>query len=100
MIYKEPSHQPVAGLSNTSNFNDTIAMDLHQIGQNLRYFPFIDKFSHFSFATIVKTKSSKIFTETFLQNWISVFGPPSKIFSDNGGEFVSQILLTYVKILK
>ena len=39
---------------------------------------------------IVKTRSSKIITEKFLQNWISVFGPPCKIFSDNGGEFVSH----------
>ena len=65
-------------------------MDLHQLGENLWYFHFIDGFGRFSSAIIVKTKSSKIITEKFLQNWISVFGPPSKIFSDNGGEFVSQ----------
>ena len=67
-----------------------IDMDLHELGENLQYFPFIDEFSRFSSAITVKTKSSKIITEKFLQNWISVFGPPSKIFSDNGGQFASQ----------
>ena len=90
MIHKKPLHRPVVGLSKASNFNDTVAIDLHQLGENLWYLHFIDKFSCFSSAIIVKTKSSKIITEKFLQNWISVFGPPSKIFSDNGGEFLSQ----------
>ena len=90
LIYKKPSHRPVVGLSKASNFNDTVAMDLYQLGENLWYFHFIDEFSRFSCAIIVKTKSSKIIIEKFLQNWISVFGSPSKIFSDNGGEFVSQ----------
>ena len=65
-------------------------MDLHQLGENLWYFRFIDEFSRFSSAINVKTKSSKIITGKFLQNWISVFGPPSKISSGNEGEFVSQ----------
>ena len=77
-------------LSRASNFNDTVAMVLHQLGGNLWHFHFIVKFSCFSSAIIVKTKSSKIITEKFLQNWISVSGPPSKIFSDNGGKFASQ----------
>ena len=66
-------------------------MDLHQLGENLWYFHFIDEFILFSSAIIIKTKSksSKIIIEKFLQNWIIVFGP-SKILSDNGGEFVSQ----------
>ena len=66
-------------------------MDLHQLGENLWYFHFIDEFILFSSAIIIKTKSksSKIIIEKFLQNWISVFGH-SKILSDNGGEFVSQ----------
>ena len=90
LMYKNPSHRPVVGLSKASNFNDTIVMDLHQLGENLCYFDLIDEFSRFSSAIIVKTKSSKIITEKFLRNWITVFGPTSKIFSDNGGEFVSQ----------
>ena len=82
-------HRPFAGLSKASNFNDTVAMDLHQLSENLWYFHFIDKFSYFNSAVVVKAKSSKIITEKFIQNWISVSGSP-KIFSDNGGEFVSQ----------
>ena len=66
LIYKKPLHRSVVGLSKASNFNDTVAMDLHQLGENLCYFHFIDKFSRFSSAIIVKTKSSKIITEKFL----------------------------------
>ena len=83
-------HCPFAGLSKASNFNDTISMDLHQLGEDLWYFHFIDEFSYFGSAIVVKSKSSKIITEKLIQNWISVFGSPSNIFSENGGEFVSQ----------
>ena len=43
LIYKKPSHRPVVGLSRATNFNDTVAMDLHQLGKNICYFHFIDK---------------------------------------------------------
>ena len=64
-------------------------MDRHQLGENLWHLGFIDEFSRFSSAINVKTKSSKIITGKFLQNWISVFVPPSKISCGNEGEFVS-----------
>ena len=88
--YKKPSHCSVVGLSKASDFNHTVAMDLHQLGSSLWYFHVIDEFTHFSNAVIVHTKSSKIIAEKFLHMWISIFGPPKQTFSDNEGEFVSQ----------
>ena len=48
-------------------------MDLHQLGSILWYFHIIEKFTRFSNAIIVYTKSSKIIAEKFLQMWISIF---------------------------
>ena len=87
--YEKLSHHPVVGLSKASDFNHTAAIDLHQLGSKLWYFHVIDEFTCFSNVVIVHTKSSKIIAEKFLQMWISIFGPPKQIFSDNGGEFVS-----------
>ena len=78
------------GLSKASDFKNTVAMDLHQLGSILWYFHIIEKFTRFSNAVIVYTKSSKIIAEKFLQMWISIFWPPNQIFSNNEGEFVWQ----------
>ena len=64
--YKKPSRRPVVGLSKASDFNHTVAMDLHQLGRSLWYFHVIDEFTHFSNAVIVHCKSSKIITGKFL----------------------------------
>ena len=55
--YKKLSHCPVVDLSKASDFNHTVAMDLHQLGSSLWYFHIIDEFTRFSNAVIVHTKS-------------------------------------------
>ena len=36
----------------------------------------------------------------FLKYWISLFGSPSKVFSDNGGEFVSKEFIDFCENFK
>ena len=88
--HKKPPPGPVVGLPRATTFNHTVAMDLHSLDKNIWYFHIIDRFTRFSDATIIKSKSPTIIIKNFLQYWISIFGRPSKVFSDNGGELVSE----------
>ena len=80
----------MVGLAEADDFNDTVAMDLHQLGSNIWYLDLTDEFSRFSNAVIIKSKSRDIIIKMFLKYWISLFGSPNTVFSDKGGEFVSN----------
>ena len=47
----------------------------------------IDEFTIYSNIVIIK---SKLNFKVFIKNWLSIFGAPKKLFSDNGGEFISE----------
>ena len=93
--YKKPIPRPAVGLLKANDFNDTLAMDLHQLEQNLWYLHLIDKFSRFSNAVIIKSKSTNIIIKKILKYRICLFGSPNTIFSDNGGEFVSKEFIDF-----
>ena len=50
-----------------------VAMDLHQLDENLWYLYFIYELSGFS-NIVVKSKQSNIIIQNFLKHWISIFG--------------------------
>ena len=83
--YKKASPRPVVGLPRATDFNQSVAMDLHYIDKNLWYFHMIDEFSRYSNAVIIRSKHPNVIINNFIQNWISIFGSPLKLFSDNGG---------------
>ena len=70
-------------------------MDLHQLGDNLWYLHFIGEFSRFSNGVVIKSKQSNVIIQNFLEHWISIFGTPISVFSDNGGEFVSKDFIDF-----
>ena len=47
----------------------------------------IDHATRFSAATFVTSRHKEEIIGTLFKIWISVFGTPSKFFSDKGGEF-------------
>ena len=47
----------------------------------------IDHVTRFSATAIVKSKEREEIIKHLFRSWISIFGAPSKFFSDNGGEF-------------
>ena len=65
-----------------------ISMDLHQLEPNMWYMHIIDEFTRFSNAHIIRHKDATV--RIFMKCWISMFGAPCKVFSDNGGEFISD----------
>ena len=74
-----------------------VAMDLHQLGDNLWYLHFMDEFSRFNNGVFIKSKQSNIIIQNFLKHWISIFGTPVSVFSDNGGEFASEDVIDFCK---
>ena len=76
--------QSVFGLPRATDFNQSVAMDVHYNNKNLWYFHIIDESSHYSNAVIIRSKHPNIIIKNFLQNSISIFGIPQKLFSDNG----------------
>ncbi|VDI55042.1 integrin-linked kinase-associated serine/threonine phosphatase 2C [Mytilus galloprovincialis] len=67
-------------------------MDLHEIDHNFYYLHIIDLFSRLSAAAIIRRKDSQLVVDKFMQIWVSVYGAPEVgVYTDNGGEFNSQI---------
>ena len=84
--YKRPSPIPVVGLPMASKFNELVAMDL-KFFQGKIILHIIDHLTRFSVAVILKSKEPKEIISAIMKSWISIFGPPSKFLTDNGGEF-------------
>ena len=91
--YKKVQLKPVVGFSLSQHFNDVISMDLKEIN-GFRISHLIDHATRYSAATIVKSKSKQKeeIIKAIFKIWITLFGPPNEILSDNGGEFDSDLL--------
>ncbi|CAC5382062.1 unnamed protein product [Mytilus coruscus] len=90
--FQHPKPKPVVAFSHANDFNQIVAMDLHEIDHYFYYLHIIDLFSHLSAAAIIRRKDSQLVVDKFMQIWVSVYGAPEVgVYTDNGGEFNSQI---------
>ena len=85
--FKRAIPKPVVGFPHAWDYNESVAVDLHQLGISLWYLHIIDEFTRFSAGCITHTKQSSQFVKNFIKHWISIHGAPKRLFSDNGGEF-------------
>ena len=44
-------------------------------------------------AVICKSKEPKEIVAGIIKGWVSIFGPPQKFLTDNGGEFCNKVML-------
>ena len=87
--HQRASPRPNVCLPLASEFNELIAMDLKKIkGEWVLHC--IDYLTRFSAAHAVKGHDPDEVMEKFFTIWISMFGPPQRILSDNGGEFQGE----------
>jgi hypothetical protein len=91
--YKKTPSRPVAGLSMGEHFNDCVSMDLGAIAEGKTFLVIVDVVTKFSQAGWVKSKKPEEIMKTFLHKWISVFGAPRTLLTDNGGEFQNDEML-------
>ena len=73
--------RPLVGLSKAKGLN------LYEMSSGLYYLHITDEFTRYSNAVIIKKKSR---LAAFIKNWLSIFGAPKRLFTDNGGEFISD----------
>ena len=85
--FQRPVPKPAVGFPLATDFNETVAVDLHELDTNKWYLHIIDEFTRFSAGAIITSKQSSVFVKHFIDKWISVHGAPKKLYSDNGGEF-------------
>ena len=90
--YKKTPPIPKICFPRASKVNESVAVDLHELGNSSYMLHMIDEFSRFSVAVLMKTKKTEDFVDKFMQNWIQYFGYPKTLFSDNGGEFNSHLV--------
>ena len=85
---KLPS-KPVVAFTKSDPFNETLSLNLLELKPNLWYLHAADEFSRFSAASLITNKS--LVAKLFFKNWVTIFGTPEKVFTDNGDEFDSSI---------
>ena len=88
-VYKRPFLQPVVAAPLATEFNDVVAMDI-KVYKNTCILHLINHVTMFSAAAIVKLKEKEEIIKNIFKIWISIYGPPLKYFSDNGGEFSDE----------
>ena len=78
--------RPVVSLPMSSKFNDVVAMDLKSWGKSY-FLVMVDMATQFCTSTVVHNKKLSTIIRGIFTNWITFFGAPKKILTDNGGEF-------------
>ena len=89
--FKASKPRPAVTFPLASEFNQTVAMDLKTWEKDKTYlFNVIDHATRFAASALIKSKKANIIVGAFFRIWVSIFGVPSKVLSDNGGEFANH----------
>ena len=84
-VYHKTGFKPVVSVSLAEEFNEVVVMNLKIFESIILHL--VDHVTRFSAATVVKLKDRNEIIKHLFRTWISIFGAPSKFFSDNGREF-------------
>ena len=82
--FKKAAPRPIVSVPLAENFNEIIAIDLKSY-DNAYFLVIVDVFSKFCSAAVINDKKPSTIVQNLFTSWISFFGAPQKIFSDNGG---------------
>ena len=96
--YKKHKPRPVVGFSLAKDFNDVVSVDLKDI-VDTKVFHMIDHATRYSAAVFIKNKSKEVIVDKFFMHWISLFGCPKKLLSDNGREFNNALFREMAELL-
>ena len=96
--YSKPTPRPVVGMQHATKFNEMIALDLKFFKGKI-ILHVVDHLTRFSSAIVCKSKDPKEIISGLVKCWISIFGPPQKILTDNGGEFANKRFLDLAESL-
>ena len=92
--YKKVPPKPVVGLPRATDFNQSVAIDLHYIDMNLWHFHITDEFSRYSNAVIMRSKHPNIIIKIFCKTGSACLGVLRKCLvikdrrgAGSGGDF-------------
>ena len=89
ILRKRSPDRPAVALSMANEFNEKVAIDLKTWrGGYILYM--IDMFTRYTQAAFITRKNPEQVVNAILEKWVAVFGVPSAIMNDNGGEFVNS----------
>ena len=84
--FRKPCPRPVVSVPMATKFNETVSMDLKVWGK--RYFiVIVDLATRFCASAVIDDKKPRTILKALFLSWISFFGAPKKLLSDNGREF-------------
>ena len=84
--FRKPIPRPVVALPIADKFNDLVAMDLKSY-DGVYFLVLVDHATRYCASVVISNKKPCTIVQGLFLMWISLFGPPSKFFFDNGGEF-------------
>ena len=84
--FSKAAPRPVVSLPMASKFNETVSMDLKFYDGKI-FLVLVDLATRYCAASLLGNKLPMTVIRAIFVRWISIFGPPKKFFSDNGGEF-------------
>ncbi|CAL4059344.1 unnamed protein product [Meganyctiphanes norvegica] len=83
---QRPPPRPVVCIPMASEFNEAVSMDLKIYGKYY-FLVIVDMATRFCAATVVQNKCPSTIITGLFTSWITIFGAPKKILTDNGREF-------------
>ena len=83
---KRPSPRPVVCLPLADRFNEMVGIDLKKWGASY-FLVIVDIATRFCQAYVITNKLPSTIIKALFVTWITIFGAPKQILSDNGGEF-------------
>ena len=95
--HKKPNQKPIVGFPLATRFNETGAMDLHELGHNLWYFHLIDEFTRLSAASVIRSKDPFITMKNLISHWVRIYGLPEKLYSNSELQDMAENLNITVK---
>ena len=91
--FKRTRPRPVVCLPLASTFDETVAMDLKAYeGEGAYFLVCVDFATRFCAASVIKDKRAETVVRSFIMSWITTFGAPAQILSDNGLEFNNDVM--------
>ena len=98
ILRKRNPDRPSVALPRTEDFNEILSMDLKiWKGQYILYM--IDTFSRYTIATVITRKKPANVIDAVFKYWITYFGTPGRVITDNGGEFTGEEMREVTSVL-
>ena len=89
--FKRSQPRPIVCFPLADRFNEMIGMDLKSWGEKF-FLVIVDIATRFCAAYLINNKQPNTIVKALFITWFSIFGPPQKIISDNGGEFKNSVM--------